>query len=142
MSIKYRLVKRKDMTRGAADDSTLMYPQLVSNGRVSFESLCEEVAEQSSLTSGDIKNAVDRLIYCVAKHLRDGQGVDCGDLGSFRITLRSSGTADAETYDVATCMRKPKVVYTPGKKLREVQEQARFERTVLPTEECDRPHLE
>ena len=38
------------MTKGAADDSTLMYPQLVSNGRVSFESLCEEVAEQSSLT--------------------------------------------------------------------------------------------
>ena len=63
------------MTKGAADDSTLMYPQLVSNGRVSFESLCEEVAEQSSLTSGDIKNAVDRLIYCVAPARRSGSGL-------------------------------------------------------------------
>ena len=140
--LQYRLVKRKDLTKGALEGSTLMYPQLVSGAKISFDQLCEDVAEQSSLTSGDVKNAMDRLIYCLSRYLSNGQGVDCGDLGSFRVSLRSSGSDVAENYDASTMMRKPKVNYTPGKKLRLSAESAQFERVVLPAEECDRPHLE
>lgn len=119
--LKFKLVQRKDMTKGAAEGAKLFYPQLVSNGKVSFERLCEEVAEQSSLTSGDIKNCVDRLIFCLVSHLREGRGVDCGDLGSFRIALRSAGTATEEGYETTTKMRSPSVVYTPGKKLKDMR---------------------
>ena len=119
--LKFKLVQRKDMSEGALEGAKLYYPQLVSNGRVTFNNLCEEVAEQSSLTSGDIKNSVDRLINCLVRHLKEGRSVDCGDLGSFRVALRSSGVATAEDYDVATQMRTPSVIYTPGKKLKEMR---------------------
>ena len=39
--IKYKLISRKNMKKDAEPDSTLLYPQLVSNGRVSLDDLPE-----------------------------------------------------------------------------------------------------
>lgn len=134
--LKYKLVQRKDMTRGALEDAKLYYPQVINQGRVSFDSLCEEVAEQSSLTSGDIKNCMDRLINCLVRHLKEGRSVDCGDLGSFRINIRSTGADTPEAYDAATMMRKPSVQYYLGKKLRDMQDTGvQYERYTPPSNE-------
>ena len=134
--LKYKLVQRKDMTKGALEGSKLYYPQVINQGRVSFDSLCEEVAEQSSLTSGDIKNCMDRLINCLVRHLKEGRSVDCGDLGSFRINIRSTGADTPETYDAATMMRKPSVQYYLGKKLRDMQDTGvQYERYTPPSNE-------
>ena len=119
--LRFKLIEKKDMSKDAGDGAKLFYPQLVSNGRVSFDSLCDEVAEQSSLTSGDIKNCMDRLINCLVRHLQEGRSVDCGDLGSFGITLRSAGAQSKEAYDVSTMMREPGVQYYLGKKLRNMR---------------------
>lgn len=134
--LRYKLVQRKDMTKGALEGSKLYYPQVINQGRVSFDSLCEEVAEQSSLTSGDIKNCMDRLINCLVRHLKEGRSVDCGDLGSFRINIRSTGADTPEAYDAATMMRKPSVQYYLGKKLRDMQDTGvQYERYTSPSNE-------
>ncbi len=134
--LRYKLVQRKDMTKGALEGSKLYYPQVINQGRVSFDSLCEEVAEQSSLTSGDIKNCMDRLINCLVRHLKEGRSVDCGDLGSFRINIRSTGADTPETYDAATMMRKPSIQYYLGKKLRDMQDTGvQYERYTPPSNE-------
>lgn len=134
--LRYKLVQRKDMSKGALEGSKLYYPQVINQGRVSFDSLCEEVAEQSSLTSGDIKNCMDRLINCLVRHLKEGRSVDCGDLGSFRINIRSTGSDTPETYDAATMMRKPSVQYYLGKKLRDMQDTGvQYERYTPPSNE-------
>lgn len=132
--LRYKLVQRKDMSKGALEGSKLYYPQVLNQGRVSFDSLCEEVAEQSSLTSGDIKNCMDRLINCLVRHLKEGRSVDCGDLGSFRINIRSTGADTPETYDAATMMRKPSIQYYLGKKLRDMQDTGvQYERYTPPS---------
>jgi predicted histone-like DNA-binding protein len=124
------------MSKGALEGSKLYYPQVINQGRVSFDSLCEEVAEQSSLTSGDIKNCMDRLINCLVRHLKEGRSVDCGDLGSFRINIRSTGADTPEAYDAATMMRKPSVQYYLGKKLRDMQDTGvQYERYTPPSNE-------
>lgn len=134
--LRYKLVQRKDMTRGALENAKLYYPQVINQGRVSFDSLCEEVAEQSSLTSGDIKNCMDRLINCLVCHLKEGRSVDCGDLGSFRINIRSTGADTPEAYDAATMMRKPSIQYYLGKKLRDMQDTGvQYERYTPPSNE-------
>lgn len=132
--LRYKLVQRKDMSKGALEGSKLYYPQVINLGRVSFDSLCEEVAEQSSLTSGDIKNCMDRLINCLVRHLKEGRSVDCGDLGSFRINIRSTGADTPETYDAATMMRKPSIQYYLGKRLRDMQDTGvQYERYTPPS---------
>lgn len=134
--LRYKLVQRKDMSKGALEGSKLYYPQVINQGRVSFDSLCEEVAEQSSLTSGDIKNCMDRLINCLVRHLKEGRSVDCGDLGSFRINIRSTGSDTPEAYDAATMMRKPSIQYYLGKKLRDMQDTGvQYERYTPPSNE-------
>lgn len=134
--LRYKLVQRKDMTKGALEGSKLYYPQVINQGRVSFDSLCEEVAEQSSLTSGDIKNCMDRLINCLVRHLKEGRSVDCGDLGSFRINIRSTGADTPDAYDAATMMRKPSIQYYLGKKLRDMQDTGvQYERYTPPSNE-------
>lgn len=134
--LRYKLVQRKDMTKGALENAKLYYPQVVNQGRVSFDSLCEEVAEQSALTSGDIKNCMDRLVNCLVRHLKEGRSVDCGDLGSFRINIRSTGADTPETYDAATMMRKPSIQYYLGKKLRDMQDTGvQYERYTPPSNE-------
>lgn len=132
--LRYKLVQRKDMSKGALEGAKLYYPQVINLGRVSFDSLCEEVAEQSSLTSGDIKNCMDRLINCLVRHLKEGRSVDCGDLGSFRINIRSTGADTPETYDAATMMRKPSIQYYLGKRLRDMQDTGvQYERYTPPS---------
>ena len=43
MPIKYRLVLRKDMTKGAAADSKLYYAVNKSTGTCDFEELCDQI---------------------------------------------------------------------------------------------------
>ena len=127
--LRYRFVQRKDMSEGAGPDAKLFYPQLVPGNKVSFEELCEQAAEESALTSADIKACMDRVIRCLARNLMNGNPVDCGDLGSFRINLRSEGSITKEGYDPETMMRTPNVQYYPGKMLKEYREtKVRFER--------------
>ena len=139
MSVKFRLVQKKNMKKGAAMDSKLYYPVLVGNGTVSFSDLCDEVAEQSSLTSGDVKHCVDRLIYAISNHLSNGRTVDAGDIGRFRVSLRSSGAETVETYSVANNMRQPRVIYTPGKRLKGTQTSATFSRVVMTQTTVEEP---
>ena len=51
MSVKYRLVLRKDMTKGAAADAKLFYAASSSNGMCDLASLCEIIADRSAACS-------------------------------------------------------------------------------------------
>ena len=46
--LRFKLIEKKDMSKDAGDGAKLFYPQLVSNGRVSFDSLCDEVSSPRS----------------------------------------------------------------------------------------------
>ena len=61
MSVKYKLVQRPDFSKGAAKDAKKYFAQMLSNGNVSFDELCESIAEETALTSADVKSCFDRL---------------------------------------------------------------------------------
>lgn len=46
MSVKYKLVQRPDFSKGAAKDAKKYFAQMLSNGNVSFDELCESIAER------------------------------------------------------------------------------------------------
>ena len=46
MSMKYKLVQRKDFSKDASPDSKLYYAQIVNNGTVDLKELCEIGIEQ------------------------------------------------------------------------------------------------
>ena len=133
MSAKYKLVKRKDFSKDAPEDAIKYFAQLVNNGTVGFEEICGDVAEETALTSADVKSCIDRAAHHIAKNVKEGRLVQMGELGSFLLSM----------------MKKPKVQYIPGKLLQDIRGKVNFERVKEKTEktpggggEDDRPVIE
>lgn len=128
MSAKYKLVKRRDFTKDAPKDATKFYAQLVNNGTVSFEELCESIAEETALTSADVKSCFDRLPRIVARHLKEGRTVQAGELGTFRPVVGSKGADTESAFDAATMMKRPSISFIPGKVMQAVRSAMTFTR--------------
>ena len=134
MAITYTLVQRKDMSKGALEGAKLFYAQAVMSRRVVFDDLCDEIAETCTLTSADIKAVLDRVIWVMVTHLRNGEIVQFADLGNFRIAIGSPGVSNPEDFN-AVMIRRPKVVFSPGKRLRDMRNLAKFNRFTVDKDE-------
>jgi len=134
MPLKYKLVQRKDFSKDAPKDGKKYYASIVSNGTVSTDELCESIAEETALTSADAKSFMDRLPRILARHLREGRNVQVGELGSFRPTLGSRGADTKGDFNAATMMKRPGIMFTPGRKLQEARNNTTFVRIKDPDE--------
>ena len=121
MPIKYKLIQRKDFGKEAPEGAKKFYANLVSNGTASLEEICESIAEETALTSADVKSCLDRLPRIIARHLKEGRNVQLGEFGNLRISLGSEGVDVPEDFNAATMMRKPKLLFTPGRELQKVR---------------------
>lgn len=128
MPVKYKLVQRKDFSKDAQPDDKLYYASILSNGTATFEEVCESVAEETALTSADVKSCLDRLPRILARHLREGRNVQLGELGSFRLTLGSAGAETEDSFKASTMMKRPGIVFTPGKALQEMRDRVTYVR--------------
>ena len=91
-------------------------------GTVGIDELCDEIAETCTLTSADLKCALDRLAWSIAKHAKEGRSV-------------SSKGVETEEQMNATLIRKANLLFYPGKRLRSARKEARFEKFVAKKEE-------
>ena len=86
--LKYQVVSRKN----PIDKATKYYAQLVSPQPVDVNKIADMIASNCTLTRHDIVACLsafqEQLIYA----LQEGKSVHLGDLGCFRIALRSEGT--------------------------------------------------
>lgn len=145
MAQKFKLIERRNLGKDSTAVPRKVYAQAVNNGYVNFDELCSDIAEDCSLTSADVKAVMDRMNYTLDKHLRAGRIVQFGEIGNFRLSLGSSGAKTDKDFNVAQ-IRTPKIVFSPGSKLRTTRLLTTFERdgATLPEEEPgdDRPVIE
>ena len=129
MSVKYKLVLKKDLTKGAAADAKRYYASANVTGMMDFDTICDVVADRSTASDGDVAL---------------GEVVQLGALGNFRLSLGSSGVVNADDFH-ASLIRKPRIIYSPGVKLREMIAKVSIERIGQETDksnaggEDDRP---
>lgn len=146
MSVKYKLVVKKNLGNDKGDVPEKMYAQIVSGDYVSFEEFVEEVGDSSGVGSAGVKAVLDRSNVILVRHLQHGRRVSMGELGTFRFTLGSAGVPDKKTFNV-NLIREPKVRFFPGKALRTIKSQVSFEKLTEKedeegTGENDRPVIE
>ena len=67
MSVKYKLVLKKDLTKGAATDAKRYYASANVTGMMDFDTICDVVADRSTASDGDVALVLLGLICCVAK---------------------------------------------------------------------------
>ena len=111
--IKYNLITRKNpLTK-----EFLYYANAVPVTPVMLDQIAEEISSQCTLTAHDIKAVISALEEVTFKHLRNGESVRLGDLGSFHARLASKGAVSEEDF-TAENFRGIKVRFVPSSKLR------------------------
>ena len=94
------------MTKGAAAGSKLYYAVNKSTGTCDFEELCDQIADRSTASRGDVQVVVDGLLYILKQRLQKGETVQLGDLDrlvvgrgvAYELGLRSLGESDGVLY--------------------------------------------
>ena len=98
MSVKYKLVLKKDLTKGAAIDAKRYYASANVTGMMDFDTICDVVADRSTASDGDVALVLLGLIRCMQEALLRGEVVQLGALGNFRLSLGSSGVVNADDF--------------------------------------------
>lgn len=146
MSIKYKLVLKKDLTKGAASNAKRFYASTPVSGTMNFNSICDVIADRSTASDGDVALVVRGLIRTMEKALLRNEVVQMDTLGNFRLSFGSSGSVLEKDFQ-ANMIRKPKIIFTPGAKLRAMIEKINLERIGKEPEApegggSDRPEIE
>ena len=111
--IKYTLISRKNpLTK-----EIQWHGNAVPVTPIMLDQIAEEISSQCTLTAHDIKAVISALEEVNFKHLRNGESVRLGDLGSFHARLASKGAVSEEDFTVEN-FRGIKVRFVPSSKLR------------------------
>lgn len=149
MPLKYHLVQRLDKSKDAVEGSKLFYGQVRAQQKLEFNKLCEIISSYSTASRGDVMLVIDGLLYVMRQHLENGEVVQMGDFGNFRMVAGSKGAAVAENF-TTSMFKKGRIVFTPGSMLKEIAAKPKFEKIVPLTSSgneggdsgSDRPEIE
>jgi predicted histone-like DNA-binding protein len=97
----------------------------VHDREVSLEGLTRAIEKTSTVNGADIRAVLYATVEEAVAGLEDGKIIRLGDLGSLRITLSSEGKDTPEEVTPST-VRRASVIFTPGKKLREMLKNVKF----------------
>lgn len=83
------------------DKKKLFHPRVVYVANITTDQIAKEVAEYSSLSTGDVKNSIDNLVTVVGRHLQSSETVTLDGLGTFRLVMKSNGNGVETSAEVA-----------------------------------------
>lgn len=112
-------IKSRVQPVGERKGETVYYAQVKSQQRMTNKMLVEHIVRETSLSAGDVSNALISLSNVVCEALQEGMSVDLAELGSFRLVVPSKMMSTAEEVTVKNALKTPKIVFTPKQKMRE-----------------------
>lgn len=115
MAVKYSVVARKNPLK--PNEAPKYYAQVQSSGDVDFKEMTRAVADRCTVTASDAKAVLDAFQTIMIQRLQSGQIVRLNDLGSFRISLSSTGNASEEKFNAAQ-ITKARIIFTPSQDLK------------------------
>lgn len=111
MAINYSLVAMK---KPGSEDPKKFYAKVQAAGVVDINELAEDISYATSLTDGDVLNAIRALIKQLCKHIEAGRIVRLENFGSFQAQVHSKGTEKEEEFNPAN-ISKVRIQFRPGK---------------------------
>lgn len=92
----------------------LFYPRVKLTGNVGTDVVAAEIAELSSLSTGDVKNVIDNLVSVVARHLQASESVTLDGFGTFRYSLNTLKGGVENEADVTASLSQLMVRFLPA----------------------------
>lgn len=104
---------------GERKGQTVYFAKLKSQQKLTNEMVVERIVRETSLSEGDVSNALISLSNVVCDALKLGMSVDLAELGSFRVVVPSRMMDTSEEVTVRDALKTPKIVFTPKQKMRD-----------------------
>lgn len=107
------------MSSKPGDDTApkLLYAKAQASGEVTMDEMAEEISYSTSLTDGDVLNAIRALIKQANKNLADGKIVRLENFGSFQLQLQSEG-AETEKKFTSANITGARIQFRPGRPMK------------------------
>ena len=112
-------VKSRVLTMGDRKGQTVYYAQPKMQQRMPVEEVKRRIVRETSLSEGDVNNAMISLRNVVCDGLRLGMSIDLGDLGTFRVVVPSKMMDSEEEVTAENALKTPKIVFTPKQIMRD-----------------------
>jgi predicted histone-like DNA-binding protein len=124
MTIKYKSQKR---TSPQNRDNSKYYPSKVKSGTKDLENIIPAIEKMSTVSGADTAAVLYALLDVVPEMMADGYSVQLGNLGTMRVSIGGEGKDTADEL-MASDITKRKVIFTPGKKLKNMLDELTFEK--------------
>jgi len=121
--LTYKLIERGNPSDPTA--AKKVYASPVKKGTKTISALSSDIADISSLSRGDISNVITNLVERIPKELLEGNSVSLGELGTLRISFSSEGVDNEKDFKTSM-IKNLKVIFTPGKLIKEEIKKAKF----------------
>lgn len=118
MAQNYVIMARKNLLK--PDIAPKYYAVARSGRKVTVKEVCKRVSERSSYSKGELEGSIGEFLLEIVNVLTEGNIVQMGDLGNFRMSLKTATPTDTEKEFKASCIEKGKVLFYPGSDLRKL----------------------
>lgn len=115
MAIKYKVLPRKNPQDAMAPEK--FYAAAIADGDVDFDRLAELISYQCTVTASDCYAVLLSLEHNIIGELGQGRIVKLGRLGNFQVGISSEGKDTAADVS-SSAIKKSRILFRPGKKLR------------------------
>ena len=112
-------IKKKIMTIGSLKGQTVYYAYPKSQQKITTETVVNRIVRETSLSEGDVKNALISFSNVICDAMREGASIDLAELGSFRLSVSSKMMSSQDDVTVAKALNAPKIIFTPKQKMRD-----------------------
>jgi predicted histone-like DNA-binding protein len=123
MAVHYILTEKTNPANPGAPKK--WYAIAKSAGEVDLRSLGKQITQRCTVNYADTLAVIEGLLQVLSEQLEEGMIVRFGDLGSFQVTISSSGVDTQEQFH-ASMIRGSKVSFRPGKVLKDMLKSLHF----------------
>lgn len=124
MPLKFKAVAKSE-PGVAGGGKKKFYAQSVFSGELDLEELTQRIEKISTVSGADIRAVLYAMVDVIPEALADNRIVRLGDLGSLRLNVSSMGV-EKEDALTAESIRGTKIIFTPGSKLKTMQNNVKF----------------
>ena len=125
MPVKFNVTPRKDPRD--QNSQPKYYATVKSNGRSDTNAIAKSINNMSTVSSVDTAAVLEAFLNVVPDKLVEGNIVELGDFGTFRVSVSSDGEAIAGDV-TARNITDVRVLFTPGKRFKQVLNTVEFQK--------------
>jgi predicted histone-like DNA-binding protein len=123
---KYKLTKRANPAK--REDPMKWYAIPVVYEQLNTRALSREATDNTTLAPIEFESTMNLFAETLPKLLLKNFSVKVNEVGTFRLSFRSEGVEDITTFNAATMIKDPRIIFTPDKTLLEnIRQNASFD---------------